>query len=314
MKNLKISLTAIIFAIIVTIFTGVYAYTGLDVDTKYEISMPDSLTNGTGTVNAPVSEDMKYQFVEINKEKYDTLKKYEAQLELMQAYIKGEAASWEDSQANAEYEDLVSKYESTYNEKISDLYTQYTSIDSNSIATVRSLWIYELTDYNESNWKNSTDSKITLDLTTFTGTKYYIAWVKIGDTLDAEAYVVTGTKKDDPTPTDPTPDDPTPTDPTPDDPTPTDPTPDDPTPDDPKQEEPKQEEPKQEEPKQEEPKQEEPKQEEPKQESPKKEDPTDASNSGKVLPKTGVNSAILGLITIAGASAGISYRKYRKIK
>ncbi len=314
MKNLKISLTATIFAIIVTIFTGVYAYTGLDVDTQYEITMPNSLTNGTGTVNAPESGDMKYQFVEINQEKYDTLKKYEAQLELMQAYIKGESLGWEDSQANAEYEDIVSKYESTYNETISDLYTEYTSIDSNSIATVRSLWIYELTDYNESNWKNSTDSKITLDLTTFKGTKYYIAWVKIDDTLDAEAYVVTGTKKDDPTQDDPTQDDPTQDDPTQDDPTQDDPTQDDPTQDDPTQDDPKQEDPKQEDPKQEDPKQEDPKQENPKTESPKKEDPTDASNSGKVLPKTGVSSAILGLITIAGTSAGISYRKYRKIK
>lgn len=276
MKNLKISLTTILTAILLTLSTGVYAYTGMNVDTKYEITMPGNLTNGTGTVSTSVAGDMKYQFVEINQAKYSILKKYEAQLELMQAYVKGEYASWEDSQANATYEALVSKYESAYNEKVSDLYTQYTNFDSNSISDVRSLWIHELTDYSESNWQSSTDKKISIDLTTFTGTKYYIAWVKIGDTLDAEAYIVTGKgnnnnnnnnnnnggnntsgnnstsdntiKAGNNTST------------------------------------------------------------------PNKTTDTTASSEGKTIPKTGVSSTVLGLIAVAGTSAGISYRKYRKIK
>ena len=41
---------------------------------------------------------------------------------------------------------------------------------------------------------------------------------------------------------------------------------------------------------------------------------TTASSSGKTLPKTGISSTVLGLIAVAGASAGVSYRKYRKIK
>lgn len=272
MKNLKISLTAIVAAILLTISTGVYAYSGMNVDTKYEITMPGSLSNGTGAVSTSVAGDMKYQFVEINQAKYATLKKYEAQLELMQAYVKGEYASWEDSQANSEYEALVTKYESAYNEKVSELYTQYTNFDSNSISDVRSLWIHELTDYSESKWESSTDKKISIDLTTFTGTKYYIAWVKIGDTLDAEAYIVTGTgtKKDDgnkneiknETKNDNTVKNDNGTT-TPNTTTKTD---------------------------------------------------TTASSSGKILPKTGISSTVLGLIAVAGASAGVSYRKYRKIK
>ena len=49
MKNLKISLTAIVVAILLTISTGVYAYTGEgDVDPDYAISMPGTLSNGAG--------------------------------------------------------------------------------------------------------------------------------------------------------------------------------------------------------------------------------------------------------------------------
>lgn len=282
MKNLKISLTTILTAILLTISTGVYAYSGLDVDTKYEISMPGNLSNGTGTVSTSVSGDMKYQFVEISQEKYAILKKYEAQLELMQAYVKGEFANWEDSQANAEYEALVSKYESAYGEKVSELYTTYVNFDSNSIATVRSLWIHELPDYTE-NWQNSSDKKISIDLTTFTGTKYYVSWIKLGNVFDAEAYIITGTGNTN------------------------------------KQDEPKDpDQPSNNQPSNNQPNNNQPNNNQNKDNnngivnSNKKD--TTASSSGKVLPKTGVSSTILGLIALAGTSAGISYRKYRKIK
>lgn len=279
MKNLKISLTVILTAIVLAISTGVYAYTG-SVDTTYEITMPNSLTNGEGTVKTLLSGEMKYQFVEISQEKYATIKKYGDQVELIQAYQKGEFANWESSQANEEYKAMVNKYESTYNEKVSDVYQKYESFNSNGLSDARSLWIHELPDPTD-NWQAATDKKISIDLTTFTGTKYYVGWLKVGDVLDAEAYIATGTKKN------------------------------------------------------EDPKQEDPKNEDPKQEDPKnnntvvnntinnnvkgngtvsnKQDTT-ASTEGKILPKTGVSSIALGLIAIAGTSAGISYRKYRKIK
>lgn len=283
MKNLKISLTMILTAIVLTISTGVYAYTG-SVDTTYEITMPTSLTNGEGTVKTLLAGEMKYQFVEISQEKYATIKKYGAQVELIQTYQKGEFANWESSQANEDYKAIVSKYESTYNEKVSDLYQKYESFNSNGLSDARSLWIHELPSPTD-NWQTATDKKISIDLTTFTGTKYYVGWFKVGDVLDAEAYIATGTKKQD----------------------------------DPKQDEPKQDEPKQDEPKKDEPKQDEPKKEEPKNNvkgntTVSNKQDTTASTQGKTLPKTGVSSMTLGLIAIAGASAGISYRKYRKIK
>ena len=87
MKNLKISLTAIVVAILLTISTGVYAYTGVgDVDPDYAISMPGTLSNGAGNVSG-VSGAMEYQFVEITEAKYNEIKKLEAQFELIQVYV-----------------------------------------------------------------------------------------------------------------------------------------------------------------------------------------------------------------------------------
>ena len=63
----------------------------------------------------------------------------------------------------------------------------------------KSKWVNELVEFNASNWSNVTDSKIQIDLSTFSGTKYYIAWVETSTSgkYYAEAYKVTGTKKDD---------------------------------------------------------------------------------------------------------------------
>lgn len=261
MKNLKISLTAIVTAILLTISTGVYAY-GSQVDTANAITMPSALNNGKGNIATSVSGDIKYQFVEINQTKYAAIKKYEAIYNLINAYIK---------QDNS-YETLLANYQKAYNETANAIIDKYgIQFNEEGLNAIKGLWITELTTYNESAWVNVNGTTISLDLTTFKGTKYYIAWVKIGDTYDAEAYIVTGTgsekdenknenenenendntiKNDNATSTPST---------------------------------------------------------------PNKTDTT-ASSSGKILPKTGVSSTVLGLIVVAGTSAGISYRKYRKIK
>ena len=188
MKNLKI------VAMVVLPVSTVFAYNGTDVDTHYEITMPTALSNGQGTVSSSKSGNFKYQFVETTAAKYSTLKKLAAQLELMKAYQSGEFANWESAEANANYKAMVTKYESTYNEKVSALYTQYGSFDSNSISDVRSLWIHELPNYVSGSWVTSDSKQISLDLSTFTGTKYYVAWVQLGDMYDAEVYIVKGTK------------------------------------------------------------------------------------------------------------------------
>lgn len=259
MKNLKISLTAIVVAILLTISTGVYAH-GSQVDTANAITMPSALNNGQGNVTTSISGDMKYQFVEISQTKYESIKRYEAIYSLINAYIK----------QDDNYETLLANYQKTYNETANGIMDKYgIQFNEEGLNAIKGLWITELTTYNESSWISANGTTISIDLTTFTGTKYFIAWVKIGDTYDAETYIVTGTgsKKDDnkndntikndnttkkenitttPSTTD-------------------------------------------------------------------KKDTT-ASSSGKTLPKTGISSTVLGLIAVAGASAGISYKKYRKIK
>lgn len=279
MKNLKISLTAIIFAIILTISTGVYAY-GSQVDTANVITMPSTLNNGTGNVTTTLSGAMSYQFVEITSEKYQKIKKYEAIYNLIKAHIN----------SDSNYETLLAKYQQTYNETANAIINTYgIQFNEEGLNAIKGLWITELTTYSESAWVESNGTTISIDLTTFKGTKYYIAWVKIGDTYDAQAYIVTGTKKD--------------------------------------------EDNKEPENKPNEDNKDENKNETPNNNTtnnnlvndnkttnnndaltPAKKQDTTASSAGKTMPKTGVSSTILGLIAVAGASAGVSYIKYRKIK
>ena len=185
MKKLKISLTAILFATILTISTGVFAY-GSQVDTHDNITMPGSLTNGEGTVSTSLTGEMSYQFVEITSEQYAKYKKYEAQYNLIKAYIK----------QDSNYDSLATSYEETYKQTANGIMTDYgIQFNEEGLNALRNQWIADLVNYNEANWVKSTDLKIKLDLTTFEGTKYYLCWVKIGEALpDAQAYKATGTK------------------------------------------------------------------------------------------------------------------------
>ena len=254
MKKIKIYLTVIIATLILSISTGVYAY-GSQVDTQNAITMPTSLSNGTGTITTTITGSIKYQFVEITSEKYATIKKYEAIYNLISAYI--------DQDSN--YDSMATNYEKTYNQTANGIIDEYgIQFNEEGLNAIKGLWISELTTYDASAWVNADGTTITLDLTTFEGTKYYIAWVQIGDTYDAEVYTVTGTKKEEP------------------------------------KEEPKEEQ------------KDEPKNEVVEKENTIKKDTTTVST--KTLPKTGINSSILGLLVIAIVATGVSYIKYRKIK
>lgn len=263
MKNLKISLTTILTAILLTLSTGVYAY-GSQVDTANAITMPSALNNGTGNVTTTVSGEMSYQFVEITSDKYAKIKKYEAIYNLIKAYIN----------LDSNYDTLVADYQRTYNETANAIEDEYgIQFNEEGLNAIKGLWITELTTYSESAWVKANGTTISLDLTTFKGTKYYIAWVKIGDTVDAEAYIVTGTKKDE-----------KPSNDTNNNTINNNVVTDNNTTNNNNEV------------------------------TPNKKQDTTASSSGKTLPKTGVSSTVIGLIALAGASAGISYKKYRKIK
>lgn len=184
MKKLRISLTAMLFAIILTVSTGVFAY-GSQVDTLDGITMPSSLTNGEGTVSTSLTGEMSYQFVKITQEQYAKYKKYEAQYNLIKAYIK----------QDSNYDSMASNYEKTYKQTANGIMDEYgIQFNEEGLNALRNQWIADMVTYSESAWIKSTDLKIKLDLTTFEGTQYYIGWVKIGTTVDAEVYKVTGTK------------------------------------------------------------------------------------------------------------------------
>ncbi|MBQ2937700.1 MAG: LPXTG cell wall anchor domain-containing protein [Clostridia bacterium] len=289
MKKFKISLTAIVAAIILSISTGVFAYTGVgDVDPEFKFTMPSSLSNGEGTVSG-VSGTMNYQFVEITSEKYTSIKKLEAQYDMIEVYVRY-AENPTDEGLIKEWENAGNKYTNQYGGTATDVLNQY-GVGPDILTLCRNAWIVELTNFDASKWISSSDNKISIDISTFEGTKYYIAWIQVGDTYDAEAYMVTGTKQEE-------------------------------------QIEDKQEEQiedkKEEQIEDKKEEQIEDKQEETKSETAGNEvkNETKTNNlktdtttvSSKTLPKTGANGSILGLLVIAVIATGVSYIKYRKIK
>ena len=184
MKKIKIYLMSMVAIIMLVMSTQVFADENY-VDPENAITMPSALSEGKGTVSTSISGDTNYQFIEINSSKYETIKKYEAIYDLIYAYI----------HSSDNYETLAENYRKTYNQTINGITTTYgISLDKSGLNAIRALWVSELTTYNESSWTHADGKTISVDLTTFEGTKYYIAWVKIGDTYDAEVYKVTGTK------------------------------------------------------------------------------------------------------------------------
>ena len=196
MKNLKIALTTLVAIIILTISTGAFAYTGVgDVDPEYSIKMGSELNNGVASVSG--ASDFSYQFVEISEAKYNTIKRLEAEFDLIQVYVtytsdidhEVSAKQWEDAQA---------KFASIYGQGkeaaavATEVLNKY-GIGPDILTLCRNAWIVELTDFDANKWEKSTDNKLTLDLTKFTGTKYFIGWINTGSVYDAEVYKVVGT-------------------------------------------------------------------------------------------------------------------------
>lgn len=288
MKNLKISLTAIIFAIILMISTGVFANTGVaEVDPTHKIAMPSSLSNGEGVVTGISS----YQFVEITQAKYNSIKQIEAQYELIQMYVKY-AANPTDENLTRQWSEACDKYTKQYGGTVTDVLNKY-GMGPDSLTLCENAWIVELGDFDSSKWTPANNNKISIDLTTFKGTKYYVAWVRVGDTYDAEAYRLVGTKKDEPKPenntvTNNTVNNNTVQNNTVENNTVQNNTINNNT-----------------------------VANTTKNETPKDNTTVvkkDDTTTTKSIPYTGVGSAILGLIGLAGGAAGVSYRKYSKIK
>ena len=205
MRKLKKVLVVIMIAVLLFAITKTEAYDGM-VDTSSEVTISQTLQNGNGEVTLTrniQTYQMYYQYLEIDSNTYNQIRKLKDELLVAQYYN-----IWEADQTDENYDIYVSAYlfyQDKYNETVDD-YTQ------NRIDEVESIIIGLLPDYTE-NWILTSNNKINVDLSQFSGTKDYIVWVKIetGDRViyDAEVYELQGTKveNNDPNPTpDPEPD------------------------------------------------------------------------------------------------------------
>lgn len=308
MKKLKVFLTTILVGIILTLSTNVYAVT-VD-NTGDSIIMPNSITNGEGTISfSPnlVAGKMVYQFVKISNEGYNEVIRLKEKINviaLRQAYeeevLPGQAND-ETIPSYRKFQEAKNAYDTKYpNDKFSNgiVYDDaYMTATSNALTEV-----YKKYAMYTDNWAQSDNNKVSIDLTGFSGTQKYLLWIKYTSSADANAsvynanvYEIKGTKKNNGNNEKPN----------------NNATGGDNTTEGNNKingnnttigdnniikEEDKNG------------------NSNTKTPTSSKTDTTSASSEGKVLPKTGISNVLLTLIVIGVVSAGISYKKYRKIK
>ncbi len=287
MKNLKISLTAVIAAIILATSTSVFA---TDTNVTFDdtaIKMPTSLTNGKGEVTGVTvgATKMSYQFVvgQISDQDIAKIERYEEEVKIAEAYgtyVEGQIDPSDATNPDlTNYQSLLAAYKNKYYKDATEE-TQIMSLDGvtalntstafNRAVTVDVWESYIATLYGQrpEAWTESTDNKtVEIDLSTIEGTKNVVLWVKCEGSRTAyrpQYYKVTGTKK---------------------------------------AEEPKNEQ-----------KNEAKNETEIKQENNKK----PVQNIGKEtstskLPYTGASTTIIAIIAVAAVAAGVSYIKYRNV-
>lgn len=193
MKKFKIVSTIVLMLILILGVAKVNAYSGV-VDVDDDITLPSKLTNGAGTITLSrniQNADVSFQFVEMDSNTYKKIIKLKEELLVAQYFNIYEADQTEEN-----YDVYVSAYK-YYQEKYNETVDNYTT---EHIDEVESIIIGLLPDYT-SQWQSSTNNQIKIDLSTFSGTKYFTAWTKVvsnGNTIyEAEVYELTGTKQED---------------------------------------------------------------------------------------------------------------------
>ena len=166
---------------------------GINIDLQDEIILPETLINGEGTVTVTrniKNYQMYYQYIEIDSELYKQIRKLKDELLVAQYYN-----IWEIDQTDENYDIYESAYlyyKDKYNETVDD-YTE------KRIDEVQSIIISLLPQYVE-NWIPTTENKVNIDLSSFSGIKNYVVWVKVEadgrNIYDAEVYQLEGTKKE----------------------------------------------------------------------------------------------------------------------
>ena len=228
MKKIKVVLALfVLIGIVLGPFKKVNAHS-VELDPKSLITMPLMIFGGSGTISIKDSVSnytLYFQGVEIPstvysqieqietdgnkdlealKQEYTALKTEVDNLktiydEALEAYQTGITNSVDEPELEAlrtAYETARSNYQTKateysnkveeYNNKVTELYDQ----------------INELTPtYVESNWTQTTDDKISIDVTEFSGEQPYVIWVKLvtsnGTYYDEGIYTMTGSKAED---------------------------------------------------------------------------------------------------------------------
>ncbi len=193
MKNLKNILSIILVAIIMLTATSTMAYSGT-VDAQDDISISTIITNGKGSIDIArgvAGYKLYYQANELNNDTYKQIKQLKDELRVIQAFNIYEATQ-SDSDYN-EYASTQAYYKNLYGKNVDNCSEQKVNEDMSIIISL-------LPDYTES-WKQTTDNSFTIDLSSFTGTKDFVVWVKLEKqdgtkTYDAEIFELTGTKQE----------------------------------------------------------------------------------------------------------------------
>lgn len=206
---------SIIFIIVTIISFGkVYAHS-VDLDPDSLISFPSMIINGNGTItikSSVTSYTLYYQWVDISTSVYNQITavqsegnayvsatnaalqtKKDTYTQLKAVYDAEKAinpSSSETAAAYAAYQAAIEDYNNLvgeYNDTIADYQEQ----------------IKGLTPMYTSSWIQSTDNKVSRDLSGFTGEKAFVLWAKLvtsGSTVyDERIYVMNGTKQEEDT-------------------------------------------------------------------------------------------------------------------
>ena len=197
-RKLIVGIILIIFSFLILLnFYNVKAYSG-ELDPESYITLPSRiwLNNGIGTATIHLSSSasdysISYQKIDIDQSTCDTiqskgkeltdyieevnntLKEKEANINTLQTeYLN---LRDDETATDTEIEEAYNKYNVAYQE-----YQQFLNTANTNIDTLNNEF-YELIPNYTSSWENTTNSSnnIQLDFSDYTGTVYFILWVKI---------------------------------------------------------------------------------------------------------------------------------------
>ena len=186
----------------------------VEIDPNKLISMPWMIMNGSGeiTIDESITNyELYYQAVLIDAEKYteientetngkEDIKKLKEEYKSLEenynkAYDEYKAGLQNDQLSEDELNNLKSTYETahaSYKTKVNEYNSKIDEVNNK---------IKELTPtYVEANWIKTSDNKVQIDTTTYSGSRPYVVWVKLvtaNETAYNEAiYTMSGTKSE----------------------------------------------------------------------------------------------------------------------